>query len=128
MRTLPLSTGRPLHRRRREREADTGGARVLAVGGRYAPLDPEAVLAIERAALDILADTGLSDAPPGVVELVQAAGGELSAAGRLLFPQALVRRCLDALPREVMLCGQDPRHDMALTVAGYTWAPEARRR
>ncbi|MCX7231896.1 MAG: hypothetical protein NTY26_00140, partial [Burkholderiales bacterium] len=54
-------------RRRREREADTGGARVEAVGGRYAPLDSEAVLAIERAALEILADTGLSDAPPGVV-------------------------------------------------------------
>ena len=102
-------------RRRREREADAPGARVEAVGGRYAPLDPDSVLAIERAALDILADTGLSDASPRVVALVQAAGGELSAAGRLLFPQALVRRCLDTLPREVMLCGQDPRHDMALT-------------
>ncbi len=77
-------------RRRREREAATPGARVEAVGGRYTPLDPEAVLAIERAALDILADTGLSDAPPRVVALVQAAGGSVSEAGRLLFPQALV--------------------------------------
>ncbi len=65
-------------RRRREREAATPGARVEAVGGRYTPLEPDAVLAIERAALDILADTGLSDAPPRVVALVQAAGGSLS--------------------------------------------------
>jgi trimethylamine--corrinoid protein Co-methyltransferase len=73
-------------RRRREREADSSGARIEAVGGRYAPLDADAVLAIERAALDILADIGLSDAPPRVVALVSAAGGSLSAAGRLLFP------------------------------------------
>ena len=109
-----LSPGRL--RRRRERDPSRNGARIDAVGGRYAPLDADAVLAIERAALDILASVGLSDAPPRAVALVCQAGGSVSDAGRLLFPAELVRRCLQELPRELVLCGQDARHD--LTLAG----------
>ncbi|MEY4268666.1 MAG: hypothetical protein RIS90_3201, partial [Pseudomonadota bacterium] len=45
------------------------------------------------------------------------AGGALSVAGRLLFPADLVRRCLAALPRQVTLYGQDPRHDLLLAGA-----------
>ena len=103
-------------RRRRERDPSRSGGRIDAVGGRYAPLDADAVLAIERAALDILATVGLSDAPPRAVALVCQAGGLVSDAGRLLFPAELVRRCLQELPRELVLCGQEARHD--LTLAG----------
>lgn len=101
--------------RRRERERPGSGARIEAVGGRFAPLDTEAVLAIERAALDILANIGLSGAPSRVVDLVRAAGGSVDGANRLLFPAGLVQRCLAELPREVVLCGQDARHDLTLS-------------
>lgn len=103
-------------RRHRDRDRSGSGARIEAVGGRFAPMDADAVLAVERAALDILANVGLSDAPPRAVALVTEAGGSVSGAGRLLFPVALVVRCLKELPREVVLCGQDAQHD--LTLAG----------
>lgn len=101
-------------RRRRERDPHGPGPRIQAVGGRYTPLDPEAVLEIERAALEILATIGLSDAPARVVQLVCSAGGSLSSSGRLLFPPEMVLRCLQTLPRELVLCGQDARHDLVL--------------
>lgn len=100
-------------RRRREREA-AERPRIEAVGGRYAPLDADALPAIERAAMEILATIGLSDAPARAVALVCAAGGSVSTTGRLLFPESLVRRCLAELPRAVVLHGQDPRHDLRL--------------
>ena len=103
-------------RRRRERHPSGNGGRIEAVGGRFAPMDADAVLAIEHAALDILASVGLSDASPRAAALVCAAGGSVDGAGRLLFPAALVQRCVAELPREVTLCGQDARHD--LTLAG----------
>ena len=103
-------------RPRRRRDRVGSGGRIEAVGGRYAPMDACAVLAIEVAAMDILANVGLSGAPPRVVALVSEAGGSVSPADRLLFPAALVKRCLKGLPREVVLCGQDARHD--LTLAG----------
>ena len=112
--TVPV--GRPRRRRDRDRDHSSTGGRIEAVGGRYAPMDADAVAAIETAALDILANVGLSGAPPRVLALVCGAGGSVTGAGRLLFPADLVMRCLKELPREVVLCGQDPRHD--LTLAG----------
>ena len=112
--TVPV--GRPRRRRDRDRDHSSTGGRIEAVGGRYAPMDADAVAAIETAALDILANVGLSGAPPRVLALVSGAGGSVTGAGRLLFPADLVMRCLKELPREVVLCGQDPRHD--LTLAG----------
>lgn len=106
------TTARP----RRARERSVAGQRIHAEGGSYAPLTPDEVAAIHTAALDILAHIGLSGAPPAVTGLVCAAGGSLSDDGRLLFPPEQVERALAALPRQVVLCGQDKRHD--LTLAG----------
>ena len=107
----------PRTTRRRERDRSTNGGRIDAVGGRYAPMDSDAVLVIEAAAFDILANLGLSDAPPRVVALVCEAGGSVSDTDRLLFPAHLVKRCLQDLPRELILCGQDARHDLNLAGA-----------
>jgi trimethylamine:corrinoid methyltransferase-like protein len=71
-------------RRRRERQPSGNGGRIEAVGGRFAPMDADAVLAIEHAALDILASVGLSDASPRAAALVCAAGGSVDGAGRQL--------------------------------------------
>jgi trimethylamine:corrinoid methyltransferase-like protein len=45
------------------------------------------MVAIHEAALAVLANTGLGEASPIVVDLVVAAGGRLDSRGRLLFPQ-----------------------------------------
>jgi trimethylamine--corrinoid protein Co-methyltransferase len=69
---------------------------------------------IYGAALDILARIGLSEAPEIVSEVVVAAGGTLTAAGRLTFPPDLVERAIADAARELMLCGQRPEHDLVL--------------
>ena len=52
---------------------------------------------VHEAALAVLANTGLDDASPIVVDLVVAAGGRLDSRGRLLFPPDLVTAALPIL-------------------------------
>jgi trimethylamine--corrinoid protein Co-methyltransferase len=46
--------------------------------------------------------------------MVLEAGGTMSADGRLLFPDDLVMRALEGVGRDIVLCGQDPAHDLRL--------------
>ena len=80
--------------------------------GRYRPLDEADILKVHRAALRLLAEVGLADAPPSGVELLVKAGCVLTDSGRLLFPEALVEDTLAKAARRFPLYGQDPRHDM----------------
>jgi trimethylamine---corrinoid protein Co-methyltransferase len=81
-------------------------------GGRYRPLNDTDVLKIHRAALRLLAEVGLADAPASGVEYLTRAGCTLSEHGRLLFPASLVEDTLAAAARHFVLHGQDRRHDM----------------
>ncbi len=81
-------------------------------GGRYLPLSEADVPRIHSAALDVLEQIGLSDAPPSGVELLTAAGAILQGNGRLTFPRALVEDTIARAARHFVLCGQDPRHDL----------------
>jgi trimethylamine--corrinoid protein Co-methyltransferase len=81
-------------------------------GGRYAPLAAPDIARIHAAALDILAEIGLSGAPDSGVELLTAAGAELQGNGRITFPRALVEDVIAHAGRRFVLHGQDPRHDM----------------
>ena len=81
-------------------------------GGRYRPLSDDDVLKVHRAALRLLAEVGLADAPPSGVEYLTRAGCELSPTGRLLFPAAVVEDALAKAGRRFVLHAQDPRHDM----------------
>ncbi len=114
MNEAPSRTTSPA-RPRRSRDRSSNNHRIVASGGRYTPLDQPAVAAIEEAAFDTLSSIGLSDAPASVVTLVQAAGGSVSDKGRLLFPRALVERCIAGVARDVVLCGQQEQHDLVLT-------------
>lgn len=80
--------------------------------GRYRPLDDSDILKVHRAALRLLAEVGLADAPPSGVELLLKAGCTLTDTGRLLFPASLVEDTLAKAARHFPLHGQDPRHDM----------------
>ena len=68
----------------------------------------------ETAALSLLATLGLSQAIPSMVEKVTAAGGTFTDAGRLLFPEELVRWAIDGAERGFALCGQDPAWDLKI--------------
>jgi trimethylamine--corrinoid protein Co-methyltransferase len=81
-------------------------------GGRYRPLSEADVEKIHRAALRLLAEIGVADAPPSGIEVLTKAGCAMSASGRLLFPAALIEDTLAKAGRRFVLHGQDPRHDM----------------
>ncbi|HCV21286.1 MAG TPA: methyltransferase, partial [Gammaproteobacteria bacterium] len=69
---------------------------------------------IHQATLETLATIGLADAPPSCSQLVTGAGGTVTGDGRLLFPRALVEDTVALAARNIVLHGQDPRHDMEL--------------
>ncbi len=92
--------------------ADMRPVRPGLVGGRYKPLDGADILRIHHAALDLLEQVGLADAPPSGVAILTEAGCRQDARGRLRFPRALVEDTLARAGRHFVLHGQDPRHDM----------------
>ncbi|HUL46793.1 MAG TPA: trimethylamine methyltransferase family protein [Steroidobacteraceae bacterium] len=81
-------------------------------GGHYRPLSDENVLKIHRAALQLLAEVGLADAPPSGVEYLTRAGCRPGPEGRLLFPASLVEDTLARAARHFVLYGQERRHDL----------------
>ena len=83
-------------------------------GGRYYPLTDAEVKRIHEAALDVLANLGLSQAIPSCVDIVTAGGGKY-ADGRLFFPRSLVEDTIANAARNFVLHAQDPRHDMELS-------------
>ena len=81
-------------------------------GGRYRPLTDEDVLKVHRAALRLLSEVGLADAPPSGVEILTRAGCTVSDRGRLLFPSSLIEDTLAIAARRFPLHAQDPRYDL----------------
>ena len=81
-------------------------------GGNFKVLTDAQVERIHRAALDVLAEVGFSDAIPSCIELVTAAGGTYTDEGRLLFPRSLVEDALAKAARRFVLPARDPVHDM----------------
>ena len=94
--------------------ADERPVRAGMSGGRFRPLDDAQVARVHEAVLEVLEDIGLSQAIPSCVEAVTAKGGRY-ANGRLHFPRALVEETLAIAARDIVLPGQDPRHDMRLS-------------
>lgn len=79
--------------------------------GSWQPFAPETITRVCQAALEILSDIGMADAPPEVIRLIEDFGGRLHQ-GRLLFPLGLLEQTIADCPRRVLLAGQDPRHDL----------------
>ena len=101
-------------RRAKKSESDTPSSLLSAVGGQVRLLADSDLERIHEAALSILEETGIAEAPPLIVDLVTAAGGEVTPQGRLSFPRALVERVLDVLPQTIALHGRQSRHDLSL--------------
>lgn len=84
-------------------------------GGRYKPLSDADVDRINDAALDVLENIGLSQAIPSCIELLTGAGGRVDEHGRVRLPRSLVEDTVASAARNVVLHGQEPRHDMELS-------------
>ncbi len=115
--TAPVRRGRRARLERGQTRVTEEGLATRAVGGRMLPLDPGAVTRLHAAVLDILGRIGLSDVPPVVAETVVGGGGRVTAGGRLLFPADLVERALEGFPRDIVLYGQHPGHELELAGA-----------
>ncbi|MFK7858590.1 MAG: trimethylamine methyltransferase family protein [Granulosicoccus sp.] len=83
-------------------------------GGHFRPLSESDMDKINEAVMEALATIGLAQAIPSCVEAVIRAGGRY-ADGRLFFPRALVEDTLANCAKELVLCGQDPAHDIEVS-------------
>ena len=101
-------------RRRTSRQSDLTDSQKpfgVATGGSWAPLSFQDIDAVGAAAIRILTEIGVSEAPPVVSEAILAAGGRM-VNDRLLYPAELVSATIADGPRSVLLAGQSPAHDM----------------
>ncbi len=86
------------------------------IGGRYKPLSTSEIKAIYKAALRLLDDLGMGDAPEYVIKRAVAEGAYLNPHGRLSFPQALVEEAIDKAAKRFTLHARDP--DRSIEVGG----------
>ncbi len=84
-------------------------------GGQYAPLSQTQLTQVDHAIREVLTEIGFSEAPPIVVETVLAAGGTLTAAGRLCFAATTVDQFLTHAQRDFTLYGQTPGVELHLS-------------
>ena len=108
----PAALGRSGQYRQRQRSRQSRGANTPPPvwpgmqGGRFLPLTEQDVKRIHRAALDVLAETGMGEVPPVVRDALAPKGLALDGDGRMRFPAALVEDTLAAARRDVVLWGQ----------------------
>ena len=81
--------------------------------GMFKPLANGDIDKVNEAVMDVLENIGLSQALPSCIEMVTAAGGAYQAdKDRLFFPRALVEDTIANANRNIVLYGQDPKHDI----------------
>jgi trimethylamine--corrinoid protein Co-methyltransferase len=84
-------------------------------GGWYKPLKNEDVKRIHEASLEVLERTGIEVLPSECREIFGRAGAKIDQENnRVFIPRSLVEDALGTARNEVLLCGRDPRHDIAL--------------
>ncbi len=83
-------------------------------GGAYRPLSDAGIVAIYDTALSLLAELGMGQAPPQLVEAATARGAEVNALGRLAFPRAMVEDIVAHAAKRFVFHGRDPAHDFEI--------------
>lgn len=86
------------------------------MGGRFAPLDDAGVNRIVKAAMDILAHTGIAECPAQLAAQMVAAGANQRDDGRICFPQSMVETAIARAATRVSLPGYV--EDKGLTIGG----------
>ncbi len=116
----PAARTRTGRRGRARPEAGTDGAAKRpvwpgVVGGLYRPLSEAEMARIHAAALQVLAEVGMAEAPAFVVQRLREKGGRVTDDGRLTFPRGLVEDAIAAIRRDIVLHGQTGGHEMELS-------------
>ncbi len=84
--------------------------------GMFKPLSDNDIEKVNTAVFNVLESIGLSQAIPSCIELVTNAGGSYDADNdRLFFPRSMVEDTIANANRNVVLYGQDPKHDLEIT-------------
>ena len=83
-------------------------------GGRYAPLAEGEIQAIYATALRLLAELGMGEAPPALVEAAKSRGAFVNTLGRLAFPRAMVEEVVAGACKSFVFHGRDPSHDFEI--------------
>ena len=84
-------------------------------GRRYRPLTDLQVERIHGAALRVLEEIGLADAPQSGIEAMEAFGAKLGDDGRVRFSHQVIEKALSMTSRGITLHGRDAAHDLHLT-------------
>ncbi|MBM7068372.1 trimethylamine methyltransferase family protein [Actibacterium sp. 188UL27-1] len=86
-------------------------------GGQYTPLSGDDIAGIHAAALQVLDEIGLADAPQSGITAMKRVGVVLGDDGRLRFPAQVIETALPQTTRDLTLHGRDPDHDLILSGA-----------
>lgn len=82
-------------------------------GGAYRPLTDGQIKAIYDTALRLLAELGMGECPPVLVEAASACGATY-AGGRLRFSRAMVEDIVAGAAKSFVYHGRDPKHDFEI--------------
>lgn len=82
------------------------------IGGRYRPLTEADIRTIYAAALQLLEELGMGEAPPRLVAIAEAKGAWRDGRGRLRFPRALIEDIVAGACKSFVFHGRDPAHDI----------------
>lgn len=84
------------------------------VGGAYKPLTDREMERIHHTVLDVLENFGCAQATPAMIDVVTKAGGIMGDDGRLRYPRSLVEDIIDKAPKNFVMPGRDPKHDLEI--------------
>ena len=83
-------------------------------GGQYKPLTDSDIDQIYRTALRILAELGMGEVPPALMQKALECGAQTNSAGRLCFPVSMVEDIIAGACRDFVFFGRDPKHDFEI--------------
>ena len=92
--------GRDARRAARQATGPSPAVRPGMAGGRYRPLGEADILRIHKAALEILASTGIGDPTEELLEVSLPGGCHLNDLGRLCFPASLIEDIIAGAAKE----------------------------
>ena len=84
-------------------------------GGQYRPLSEADMSAIDANVFRILEEVGFSDTTPHCIDTCTAVGCIPGDDGRLRMPRHVVENALQQAEHNLVLCGQDPAHDLQIS-------------
>ena len=84
------------------------------VAGQYKPLSDSDVNQIYQAALRILAEIGMGDVPPVLMQKALESGASQNKAGRLCYPKSMVEDIIAGACRSFMLYGRDDKYNIEI--------------